>query len=144
MMFYGSARLLIDSMRSDLRIGGVNVNQVIGGLFAIAFLTVFIIRRIRLKKLSEESVPYQPSQYREILDTVEQEPSESPSPVPDESAQGEENPETAPGGAEIFEAGPENEKKPETAPGGAEIFEAGPDNDKKSETAPDDADNPKH
>lgn len=96
MVFYGSARLVIDSMRSDLRIGGVNVNQVIGGLFALAFLAVFIFRRVRLKKLSEESAPYQPSQYREILDSVEQEPVENPSMVPGEDVQAEEKPEAVP------------------------------------------------
>jgi phosphatidylglycerol:prolipoprotein diacylglycerol transferase len=103
MVSYGCARLVIDSMRSDLRIGNVNMNQVIGGLFALAFITVFICRRLRLKKLSTEEAPYQPSQYREILDNIEQEPTESPSPVPTDTAQGEEKPEAAPSGDGIPE-----------------------------------------
>lgn len=96
MVFYGGARLVIDSMRSDLRIGNVNVNQVIGGLFAFTFLVVFLARRLRLSKRSEEDVPYQPSQYREILDNIEQEPAEDPSVFSSESIQSEEKPEDTP------------------------------------------------
>lgn len=76
MVFYGCARLVIDSMRSDLRIGNVNINQVIGGIFAAVFLILFIYRRQRAKTKVEEAEPVQPSQYRDILEIMEEEPVE--------------------------------------------------------------------
>lgn len=102
MVLYGCARLIIDSMRSDLRIADINVNQVIGGLFALAFIAVFIYRRLRLKKVADGGVPYQPSQYRDILNTMEQEPAENPSPVPTQAAQNEENSKDAPSNADAL------------------------------------------
>lgn len=76
MVSYGCARLLIDSMRSDLRIGGVNINQVIGGIFAVAFLILFIYRRLQGVMKGEEAEPVQPSQYRDILEKMEEKPVE--------------------------------------------------------------------
>jgi len=47
MIFYGMARFVIDSLRFDLMVGRLNVNRVIGVLFALAFAVVFIVRRVR-------------------------------------------------------------------------------------------------
>lgn len=73
MISYGCARLVIDSMRSDLRIGNVNINQVIGGLFAAAFFVLFLYRRQKLKRKAEEAEPTPPSQYRAILEQIGEE-----------------------------------------------------------------------
>ncbi|MBP7176043.1 MAG: prolipoprotein diacylglyceryl transferase [Thermoclostridium sp.] len=92
MVLYGCARLFIDSMRPDLRVNGVNVNQVIGGLFALAFVILLIYRRLRLKKRPDGGVDYQPSQYRSILDSIEQEQPSEPSSVGSKDTQNQEQP----------------------------------------------------
>ena len=92
MVVYGCARLFIDSMRPDLRVNGVNVNQVIGGLFALTFIIVFIYRRLHLKKQADADTPYQPSQYRDVLDRIEQEQPSVPSSDEGQNLQSEEEP----------------------------------------------------
>lgn len=77
MTSYGMARFTIDSLRFDLMVGSININRLIGLLFAFAFVGVFIYRRLRLKKHAGEEIPYQPSQYRDILDKIEQDPAEN-------------------------------------------------------------------
>jgi len=53
-------------------VGRLNGNRVIGVLFALAFAVVFIVRRVRSGRQQEEA-PYQPSQYRNIIDTIKKE-----------------------------------------------------------------------
>ncbi|AGC69152.1 prolipoprotein diacylglyceryl transferase Lgt [Thermoclostridium stercorarium subsp. stercorarium DSM 8532] len=70
MISYGLARFVIDSLRFDLKIGNVNVNRVIGFLFAVTFIIVFTVRRVRLKNgVADEE--YQPSVYRQIIAEIE-------------------------------------------------------------------------
>lgn len=71
MILYGGARFLIDRLRFDMKIGGVNINLLIGLVFIIAFTAVFILRRIRIKPSETEDTEYQPSRYREILDAID-------------------------------------------------------------------------
>ena len=111
MVVYGCARLFIDSMRPDLRVNGVNVNQVIGGLFALTFIIVFIFRRLHLKKQADVDTPYQPSQYRDVLDRIEQEQPPVPSSDEGQNPQSEEEPSEVPGGkGESSEALDDNEE----------------------------------
>lgn len=71
MVSYGMARFVIDSLRFDLKIGDINANRVLGLLFAVAFVIVFIVRRIRLKNKSGSDGEYEPSIYSEILSEIE-------------------------------------------------------------------------
>lgn len=87
MISYGLARFTIDSLRFDLKVGSVNINRVFGILFVVAFIGVILYRRLRLKKAEDQGASYQPSQYRDILDTMDQEPVEKPLPVADQSEQ---------------------------------------------------------
>lgn len=71
MVSYGMARFVIDSLRFDLKVGNINVNRVIGILFAITFIIIFIARRIRQKGKIAVEEEYEPSIYREILTEIE-------------------------------------------------------------------------
>jgi len=71
MISYGLARFVIDSLRFDLKIGNVNVNRVIGFLFAVAFIIVFVVRRVRMKESRVDEEVYEPSIYRKILTDIE-------------------------------------------------------------------------
>lgn len=77
MIFYGGARFTIDSLRFDLMVGNVNINRIFGILFVLAFTGLLIFRRIRIKNQTAEDTPYQPSQYRNIIEEIEQEPNEA-------------------------------------------------------------------
>lgn len=91
MISYGMARFVIDSLRFDLKVGTVNINRVIGFLFAVVFLIAFIARRIRHRN-GTDTVEYEPGIYREILNEMEDkspaedEPSDSDTQVPDNGA----------------------------------------------------------
>lgn len=76
MVSYGLARFAIDSLRFDLKVGNVNVNRIIGLLFAVAFAMFFIVRRIR-KKDDQADAEHEPSIYREILDEIEDKSSDN-------------------------------------------------------------------
>ncbi|NLM10187.1 MAG: prolipoprotein diacylglyceryl transferase [Clostridiaceae bacterium] len=71
MISYGMARFAIDSLRFDLKVGDVNVNRVIGILFAVAFIIVLIVRRVRQKDVADSEEVYEPSIYRDILTEIE-------------------------------------------------------------------------
>jgi phosphatidylglycerol:prolipoprotein diacylglycerol transferase len=87
MIIYGGARLTIDSLRSDLLVGGVNINQVIGGIFVFTFIILFVVKRVSIEKIDEDQA-YKPSRYREIIDEMEAETGDFISPgVLDGSAQ---------------------------------------------------------
>lgn len=73
MISYGGARFVIDSLRFDLRVGDVNINRLIGVIFIIGFTATFILRRLQLKKQSLEEPASKPSQYRNILDELDEE-----------------------------------------------------------------------
>ena len=73
MISYGGARFVIDSLRFDLRVGDVNINRLIGVIFIIGFTATFILRRLQLKKQSLEEPASEPSQYRNILDELDEE-----------------------------------------------------------------------
>ncbi|HEY8421316.1 MAG TPA: prolipoprotein diacylglyceryl transferase [Thermoclostridium sp.] len=77
MISYGTARFVIDSLRFDLKVGSININRLIGFIFAVAFLTVFIVRRVRQKNSVDGEEDYQPSIYREILAEIEDKSSEN-------------------------------------------------------------------
>ncbi|MDD4295557.1 MAG: prolipoprotein diacylglyceryl transferase [Ruminiclostridium sp.] len=73
MISYGGARFVIDSLRFDFRVGDVNINRLIGVIFVIGFTAIFILRRLQLKKQALEESASEPSQYRNILDELDEE-----------------------------------------------------------------------
>ena len=80
MISYGMARFIIDSLRFDLKVGDVNINRVIGIIFAVAFIAIFIARRIRKKDADAGEEEYEPSVYREIIDEIEDKSPETEAP----------------------------------------------------------------
>lgn len=71
MISYGMARFTIDSLRFDLQVGGMNINRIIGLLFAVLFAAIFVIRRLRRKNTEDQDGQYEPSRYREIIEKIE-------------------------------------------------------------------------
>jgi len=76
MIIYGGARFVIDRLRLDMKVGGVNINLLIGLIFVVTFTAVFILRRIRLKSSEPDDTEYEPSSYREILDAISEQKDE--------------------------------------------------------------------
>jgi len=77
MISYGMARFVIDSLRFDLKVGNINVNRLIGILFAVTFIIVFIVRRVRKKESLDDEGEYKPSIYRDILTEIEDKSSDN-------------------------------------------------------------------
>lgn len=85
MMLYGFGRFFIEGLRTDsLMVGNLRISQVLAGLFVIAFAAVFIWRRKKMEKVSdEEPVEAGQSQYGAVLMKLREE--EEKSETPDEA-----------------------------------------------------------
>jgi len=74
MSLYGIGRFFIEGIRLDsLYVGNLRVSQLLAFLFAVFFGILFVVRRVKAARISEETTEAGSSKYGEILKRIREE-----------------------------------------------------------------------